>query len=123
MFALGLVAICILSATIAQVTLKHGMNQIGEISTVWQLFDFNTLLKIFTNPFVLIGIFIYIVATILWLGALSSLNVSYMYPLLSLAYALTAVFAWLFLKESINLLHWLGIILVIAGCFLIAKMS
>ena len=123
MFALGLVTICVLSVAIAQVTMKHGMNQIGDISNIWQLFNFNTLFKIFTNPFVFIGIIIHIVAAILWLGALSSLEVSFIYPLLSLGYVVTAVFAWIFLKESINLFRWLGIIFVIVGCFLIVKMS
>jgi len=119
MFALTLVLVCILAVTGGQLFMKSGMSQVGEINSLKQLLNFGTLIRIFTNPLVLIGIFLYGVSLVLWLGALSTLNVSFMYPLLSFAYVLTAVFACIFLKESLTLSHSLGILLVVGGCTLI----
>lgn len=121
MFALTLVFICILCAAGGQTAMKSGMSQVGEIGSMRQLFSLDTLFHIFTNRRVLAGIFLYVISLFLWLGALSSLNVSFMYPLLSLAYVITAIIAFIFLKESITLLRWVGIVLVMGGCLLIMR--
>ena len=121
MFALILVMICILGATAGQILLKIGMGQVDSISNFKSLFSIVTLTKIFTNPYIILGLLSYGVSAILWLGAMSSLNVSFMYPLLGLAYVLTAMAAWLFLKESVSLLHWIGIILIVSGCAFITS--
>lgn len=121
MFALILVLIAVVGSSMGQITMKSGMNQIGEITSIGQLFRFDTLFHIFTNPRVLMGIGFYGMAGILWLGALSTLNVSFMYPFMSLAYIITAIVAFIFLKEHISVLHVMGIIMIVGGCFLIAK--
>ena len=121
MFAMILVLVCIFCAAAGQTALKSGMNQVGEIGSLRQLFNLDTLVHIFTNPRVLAGIFLYVISLFLWLGALSTLNVSFMYPLLSLSYVITAIIAFVFLKESITLLHWAGISLVVGGCLLIMR--
>ena len=121
MFAIILVTVCILGNSIGQILMKLGIGQLNSISNINELINFATLFKIFTNLFIILGLLCYVVSAILWLGAMSTLNVSFMYPLLSLAYVLTAVAAWLFLKESITLMHWIGIILVVSGCAFIAS--
>jgi len=120
-FALTLVLICVFLSAIGQFTMKIGMGEVGEIATVRQLFNLDTLFRMFTNPHVLTGLFLYAVSVTLWLGALSTLDVSLMYPLASLAYIVTAIVAFIFLKENITLLRWAGILLVVGGCFLISR--
>jgi len=121
MFALILVAICIFGAAIGQILMKSGMNQVGEIRNMGQLFTLDTLVRMFTNPRIIAGILCYGIALILWLGAMSTLNASFIYPLMSLAYVLTAIFAMIYLKESITIMHWIGIACVVVGCFLIVR--
>jgi len=121
MFALILVTVCIVGNSIGQILMKLGMGQFNSIRNISELVNFASLLKIFTNPYIILGLLCYVVSAILWLGAMSTLNISFMYPLLSLAYVLTAVAAWLFLRESVTLMHWIGIILVISGCAFIAS--
>jgi len=120
-FALILVSICILFAAAGQILMKTGMRQVGEITNVRQLFDFGTISSMFTNLYVVLGILCFALMIVLWLAAISTLNVSRLYPLTSLAYVITAVVAYIFLKENIGLLRWVGIFLVVGGCFLIGQ--
>jgi len=117
MFALTLVMICIVFGAVGQILMKSSMAQIGEINDLEGFINLNTIFYIITNVYVLSGLLLYAVSAFLWLGALSILDVSYMYPLLSLAYVITAMFAFVLLKENITLFRWVGIALVVAGVF------
>jgi uncharacterized membrane protein len=121
MFALGLVAICIIMGAVGQILMKNGMSQIGQIGGWGGLFNLSTFVSIFTNIYVVGGLVLYAVSSFLWIGALSTSNVSFIYPLLSLAYVLTAILGFIFLKENISLLRWLGILVVCAGVFLVSR--
>ena len=121
MFALSLVMVSIVLAAFGQIAMKSGMSQIEEIKDFRELFNLNTFFDIFTNFYVLSGLLLYVVSLILWLGALSTLDVSYMYPLISLGYVITAILAFIFLKEDITLFRWVGIALVVIGCFMIVR--
>ena len=121
MFALSLVAICIVFGAVGQILMKTGMSQIGQIGDLGKLFSSSTIFSIFTNIYVIGGLLLYATASFLWLGALSTFNVSLMYPLLSLAYVVVAILGFIFLKEDITLLRWAGIALVVVGCFMVAR--
>jgi len=97
------------------------MNEIGRINNLSELFNVKNLFMMFTNTHIFVGIALYALAMVLWLGALSQLDVSYMYPLLSLGYVVTAIIAFIFIKENITLLRWVGIILVVIGSYLIIR--
>lgn len=121
MFALTLVAICIIFGAFGQISMKNGMSQIEKIDGASQFTNIHTVSNIFSNLYVVAGLLLYMISAFLWLGALSSLNVSYIYPLLSLGYVITAVFATIFLHEYISLTRWGGIFTIVIGCFLILK--
>lgn len=121
MFAFGLVVICIILGALGQISMKNGMNQLNEIESVKELLDLRTIIDVISNKYVFSGLVLYAVGAFLWLGALSTLEVSFMYPMLSLAYVVTALFALAFLGESVTLFRWAGIALIVIGCFLIAK--
>lgn len=121
MFALTLVFICIILAALGQISMKKGMTQIDKIDNLSDLIKPSTLFHMLTNIYVFIGLLLYAVSAFLWLGALSQLDVSLMYPLLSLGYVITAILAFIFLKENITLLRWLGIVLVVIGSFLVIR--
>lgn len=121
MFALTLVLICIFAGAAAQICFKCGMSNIDKIDNFDNLLNPETIINIATNSYIIVGALLYGIAFILWLGALSTLDISYMYPLLSLGYVITAIFAFLFIRENITLLRWLGILLIFAGSFLVTK--
>ena len=121
MFALSLVAICIVFGAVGQILMKTGVSQIGQIGNLGKLINPSTVFSIFTNVYVIGGLLLYAMAFFLWLGALSTLDVSLMYPLLSLSYVVTAILGLIFLKEDITLLRWVGVMVVVAGCFMILR--
>ena len=121
MFALTLVLICIFAGAAGQICFKCGMSNIDKINNFDNLLNSKTIISIATNNYIILGTLLYGTAFILWLGALSTLDISYMYPLLSLGYIITAIFAFLFIRENITLLRWLGILLIFAGSFLVTK--
>jgi len=121
MFALSLVAVCIVFGAVGQILMKTGVSQIGQIGNLGKLINPSTVFSIFTNVYVIGGLLLYAMAFFLWLGALSTLDVSLMYPLLSLSYVVTAILGLIFLKEDITLLRWVGVMVVVAGCFMILR--
>jgi drug/metabolite transporter (DMT)-like permease len=104
-----------------QVILKKGMSSIDEINSIEEFLKFKMILSILSNKYIILGILLYGLSMILWLAAMSTLDVSYMYPMLSLAYIVTAFMAVVFLGEVITVSRWVGISLVVIGCILIAK--
>jgi len=121
MFALTLVLICVLAGAAGQILWKEGMSNFGRINGIEDLLQVKTVWDIFTNKCIILGIILYAISVFLWLGAMSTLDVSFMYPLLSLGYIVTAILALVFIGENITLLRWAGIVVIIAGCFMITK--
>jgi drug/metabolite transporter (DMT)-like permease len=73
------------------------------------------------NPGVLGGLVLYGVGTVVWLAALSRVDVSQAYPFVGLGFVLTAVLGHLLLGEAISPQRAAGILLVIGGIALIAR--
>lgn len=105
---------CILG-TLGQLALKSGMNDIGRIGLA-SLYKIQTILmKVATSPKIWIGLFIYVLGTIVWLVILSRVDLSLAYPLLSMNFILVVLAAWLFLGESLTATRILGIIIICSG--------
>jgi len=121
MFALTLVLICVLAGAAGQIFWKEGMSGLGRINGMGDLFQLKTVWDIFTNKYIIVGLFLYAMSVFLWLGAMSTLDVSFMYPLLSLGYVVTAILAFMLIGENVTLIRWAGILMIITGCFMITK--
>lgn len=121
MFALVLVLVCVFMGAFGQIFMKIGMEKIGPIGNISRLWQRDFFLHILTTPQVVLGLGLYAVSAFLWLAALSSLNVSFAYPLLSLAYVVVAIVSFFMLKEPLSTLRWVGIIMTVIGSFLITR--
>ena len=73
------------------------------------------------TPAVLFGLALYGVGTLVWLTALSRVEVSQAYPFVGLGFVLTAVFGHLLFGDHISIQRAAGILLVIAGIIVIAR--
>nr|WP_115994934.1 EamA family transporter [Cohnella lupini] len=71
--------------------------------------------EVMTSPFILLGIVLYGLATVLWLYVLSRLPLSIAYPMQSCAYVFALFIAFYLFKESVPLNRWIGAGIVLAG--------
>ncbi len=104
----------------AQIVIKKGMTEIGTFD-----FSLNSLmpigLKVATSPYVITGIFFYVVSLVIWLMVLSRVDVSYAYPMLSIGYIAAALFGKYFFGEPVGPVRWAGIIVICIGVYLITR--
>lgn len=80
----------------------------------------SALLAIATNIPILVGLAFYVGATLLWLHALSRVQLSQAYPFFGLGFILTAVLGVVIFNDSFTILRFCGTALVIAGVYLVA---
>jgi multidrug transporter EmrE-like cation transporter len=73
------------------------------------------------NPYVLGGLACYVVSVVVWLMALSRVEVSIAYPMLSLGFALNALLAWWLLGEAVTAQRIAGIAIIIVGVTIVAR--
>ena len=114
------IKISVVSGAVGQILLKKGMGSMGPLTlTLNQLGS--VLWRIGTNPYVIVGLAIYVSGTVFWLTALSRVDLSYAYPFASLSYVLMLIASWLLFKEDITPLRLLGSLIVCVGVFLISR--
>lgn len=118
--AIVLVLASVLIISVGQILMKKGMSTI-TLRGISSMLDISNLINIFTNPYVLGGFIIYGFAMMLWLGAMSRADVSFIYPLLSTGYILTTIFAIIFLSENVSVFRWIGIGFIFAGSFFVGR--
>lgn len=121
MFVILLLAATIICGVAGQLLLKNGMKEIGRVENIESLLNLGTFAKMASNVFVALGIIFYAMSAIAWLGAISQLDISLAYPLISLSYVIVALLAWAVFKENISLVRWAGILVILFGSFLLAK--
>ena len=118
--ALGLVLAAIVLGTCAQLLLKAGTNAVGAFA-----FSLDNAvpvgIRLALDPRILGGAGCYAVSLAIWIMALSRVEVSVAYPMLSIGFALNAVLAWWLLGESVTPMRMLGIGIIIAGVWLVAR--
>ncbi len=114
------ILISVLSGATGQLLLKKGMSTMGPLTlSMGQLGEI--LWRIGTNPYVVIGLSIYVGGTIFWLAALSRVDLSYAYPFASLSFVVMLVAAWHLFDENISPLRLLGTVIICVGVFLVSR--
>ena len=79
-----------------------------------QEFSFN-IFKIIKNKNLVFGILFYVLATILFIPALKGGELSILYPFVALTYVWVSLLSVKMLGEKMNMLKWIGIVLIIVG--------
>ena len=116
---LAIVLTGVLLNAVAQLLLKSGAGAVGPIGG-WAALR-GALPTLALHPGVLGGLVCYAVSVVVWIVALSRVDVSVAYPLLSVGYVVNALLAmWLF-GEAVSLQRWLGIGIILVGVTLVAR--
>jgi len=109
-----LVLIVVVSNVIGNVSLSHGMHQVGRIVSASPL-DY---VKAFANPWTVVGICILTIWMLSDLALLSRADLSFVLPVTASAYVLVAILGHFVLHDRISWERWLGILLITGGVIL-----
>ena len=104
----------------AQLLLKAGTNAIGTFE-----FGVRELAavapRIALEPHILGGLLCYVVSVVVWIMALSRVEVSIAYPMLSIGYVVNALAAWYLFGEAVTGTRLAGIAFIIVGVVIVAR--
>ncbi|MDZ4169195.1 MAG: glycosyltransferase [Coriobacteriia bacterium] len=109
---LGVAFASIALSAVAQLMLRLGAQDLGDLSLV------ATLSTALTRPIVLGGLAVYAVASALWLGVLSRMELAVAYPLGASGYVFVVLLAALS-GEMVTALRWFGVLLIVLGVLLV----
>ncbi len=105
---------------LAQLLLKAGTNAVGHFE-----FDAGNIvpvgMKLAFEPHIVGGMACYVVSLVVWIMALSRVEVSIAYPMLSIGYVLNAVAAWYLFGEAVSMTRLAGIGIIIVGVYVVAR--
>lgn len=104
----------------AQLLLKAGVGPLGPINV--QAATLLPLLgKVLAQWPILAGLACYVLSVGVWIVALSRVDVSLAYPLLSLGYVVNAVAAWWLFGEVLGPMRAAGILIILLGVFVMSR--
>jgi drug/metabolite transporter (DMT)-like permease len=112
--ALSILLVGILLGAAGQIAFKTGINALGPKPAP------GVVLKAIFTPWILAGLACYGLSTVLYLLALSRLELSYAYPMVALSYVIVAFLSWKFLGEAVPAVRVAGLALVCAGVLVVA---
>jgi len=105
---------------VAQLALKAGVRGIGPIAlNVNQVVPVG--LRMMSEPYLWIGLGCYVISVVVWILALSRVDVSIAYPMLSLGYVVNAIAAWWLFGEVMSPTRVAGIGIIIVGVYVLAR--
>jgi len=79
------------------------------------------LLHAILTPGVIAGLALYGIGTLLWLAALSQVELSQAYPFVGLGFVLTSLFGYLLFGEALGPQRVIGTLLVLGGIVVVAR--
>ena len=118
MRGIPLIILAVALGASGQVLMKMGMTLYGKVSvgSIW-----GQLIPILKVPQVLIGFICYGLSAVLWMAVVSQVDLSFAYPMVSLAYVIVVVASWLLLGEQIPALRIVGLALIVVGVITISR--
>lgn len=118
--SLLLVLFAVGAAAGGQLMLKHGM----QLATARARGSHGSLvIAAATTPWVLLGLVVFAVSAVAWLGALSRVPLNVAYPFNALGYIVILAASVIVLHERANVLTWAGSLLVVSGLVIVVLSS
>jgi drug/metabolite transporter (DMT)-like permease len=115
-----LVLFAVIAASAGQIMLKHGM----QLAVTRARASGGSLaIAAATTPWVLLGLAVFAVSAVAWLGALSRVPLNVAYPFNAMGYLVILAASVLVLHERASLLTWVGSLLVVSGLLIVVLSS
>jgi multidrug transporter EmrE-like cation transporter len=117
---LVLVLIAVSLGAIGQILLKQGVGGVslsgGAVDQVRTLFSHLFL----PRPTAFFGLVFYVISTVFWLKVLTTQELSYVYPMIAVSYAMVTMLAIMFLHEHVPPLRWVALSVICLGVVMLA---
>ena len=110
----------ILMSSTAHVLLKKGAMSVAAISASNQSLLTNIWVTA-SNPWVIGGMSLHVSALVVWMWALSRVDISFAYPFLAVGYVIVSLLAWQWLGENITQSRLLGMVIIIIGITVLSR--
>ena len=117
---IALILLSVALAAVAQITLKHGMDQVVAQSGVLHV-SMTSLRDIVSTPAVWGGLLLFGLSAVVWLAVLSRTTLSFAYPFVSLTYVLILLADRFVLEQDVPSLRWAGVAFIAVGIVLVAQ--
>jgi len=108
-------------ASVAQLTLKAGMNQVTESIGGVVTLSGAAARTMLTNATVWGGLVMFGLSAVVWMFVLSRTSLSFAYPFAALTYLLIVAVDRFILHETVPPLRWLGVACIMTGIVLVAR--
>ncbi len=115
-----LLGIVVLAGTAGEIAVTRAMKQIGEVRQFHPRALIRVLGRALRIGWMWLGLGLLAMAFFSLLTLLSWENVSFVVPLTALSYVVGALMAKVFLGEEVDLVRWMGVLLVVVGVVLVA---
>lgn len=113
------ITLIIVLNVLGNVCLSHSMQEVGQVHPLHPLEVLKLGLHTILNPWFDLAIVLLIMYTLLYMSALSWLDLSYLLPMTAFHYVLTAFLASQFLHDQIAILRWLGTFTITLGVLIV----
>lgn len=111
----------IIFTVLGQMLIKWRVNEAGQMPAIFAE-KATFIFKLFLDPYILLGLFSAVIASIFWLGAMAKFEISQAYPFMSLSFIIVLFLSSWFLGETITIGKILGLALIIAGLIVSVKL-
>jgi multidrug transporter EmrE-like cation transporter len=102
----------------AQLALKAGAEKIGYLDANSNIIS---SLKLAINLPIFIGLLCYAISVGVWVVALSRVQVSIAYPILSLGYIVVSILAYFYFNEPLSTHKFISMLVIIFGVYLLSR--
>lgn len=116
-----LILVMIVANPLGNVLLGRGMKHVGTL-TIWPISKLvQTGVAIFATPTIWLGISALIAFFVSYMLVLSWADYTFVLPVSSIGYGVTALFAYLILGERVSPMRWAGIAIICLGVFIVGR--
>lgn len=112
-----LTAAVIVTNVLGNFSLSIGMRQVGRTVSA----SFIPYLHALLNPWVIVGICFLLIWLLSNLALLSWADLSFVLPVTSIAFVLTAIFGRVLLDEHVSRWRWMGILSIMIGAIIVGR--
>jgi drug/metabolite transporter (DMT)-like permease len=107
--AIPLILVGVTLNAFAQIAMKKAVGAAGMEWAFWPL------VKLFFHPWMLACMSCYALSIVVWAGALKWAPASYAFPFMALGFVLVALMSKAMLGETIPMMRWLSISIIVLG--------